>query len=224
MITGIVANSVRPVGSAGSALYTDALVAIDFARGEYWAGGVQLTAAALLSRTDMDINADGALFDWNTADLPAVLLQPCIDALGLDGWTVIIEFEESTEDFPQYPLTMYEEGTNYNFLWLDSQDDSMFLYDQAALLDRSLNAAAPLKLSGTPRRVGVTRTVDRMAMSINGGTVTADETNSPYAPYVDTISIGGWISDGYIFMIGRVKSVVFYPAMSDASLQTATNV
>jgi hypothetical protein len=195
---------------------------MDFTTQEYALNGEAVALSTLLDRTDMTINGNGALFDWNTDDIPANLTSTALDAIPATGFSAIVEWIENSTYSQMVPFSMVVSGLSSGSLWIESyNNNTIAIFDQDnAGLDRALVVPAPAMFtSGVPRRTAFTRTTSGLSVCVNGGTVYTDLEDSAYMPDWVYVSLGGFQGRSYLDTDCFVKRVAFYEPVSDGELQ-----
>jgi hypothetical protein len=222
MIIGSIAAGMRPAGTVASGSpFGNAVLAMDFRNGLYYIGNTAMLVSDLIDVTST-IDASGLLCDYNALLPPINLLATATAAIPAAGWSLIIEWIDVEEVWGGTVFSLQDGASGFH--WAQQGNLDVEVFDQSSGgNDRSLTVTVPAQLSGPPRKIGVTRTASRFAVCANGGTVQTSEVAASMPTFND-MALGGYIGDTYFNSNLYIRNVIFYPALSDALLQTNTTV
>ena len=221
MICGAVAAA---SGDSGGNPYPDALAVMDFITGDYWIGDSSVTAASMIDRPDL-ITASGLYIDWYAVSGATNPIGSFLTMFLTFNWTLVLEV---TEDEPgdMYPFYMQDLSTNGGFdaTWINTGANFIAAYDQPSPGDdRSVSISSVIARPAV-RRIAMTRTNDKLVMSVNGSAINSDATATS-TPSSDEVTLGGSPSDaGAAYMMGHIRRVILYSPQSDAALPGLSTV
>lgn len=191
--------------------YEDAHVVMDFVAGVYRLNGATKVASDMIDKTDT-IEGAGLFIDWNTHSTVPMAQAAVLAEFAAANWTMAIDVVED-DSGSMYPI--YMRGSA-DFLYLNTGDTSAFMYDQP---DPGADRDAGKTIGARParRRIGVTRTNDRLSMSVNGSSIDTDTTATSTPSSLTDVLIGGDFQNSP-FMYGHIERIMLYPPRSDADL------
>lgn len=216
MIPGIVAaQNAIPV----------AVNAFNFLTGTYTVNGVTFTLAEIFDPYDVTIDENGLFLEVDLYNPNPVinLTAEALAAIPTTGFTVVIEFAENAETYSSDPfgIIYVDETATNTTIEFESFAEEVLVTDYASTESRYALAPAPAHIVGEPRRVGITWTPARLAISADGNAAVATTTSVPSLASFFSVTLGGaWGGDITVNMYVREFSI--YPAVTDAQLQSLT--
>lgn len=213
MIIGIVAAA---RGNPSAAPYAGASGIMDFMTGDYWIGGTQVNAAEVIDHPDY-ITANG-LSIVDTQPGPTQIIGQFLALLTPMSWTMVLEWLDVYAADTTTPIWMQNTQTvAYENTWLESQDTRIDFFDQPIPGNDRQVTASGLTAEPVIRRIALTRTDAKFAMSLDGGAVTSDNQSAAVTGY-DAAAFGGEPGSSYIRLDTHIRRLIVYPEQSDAAL------
>ena len=219
MIGGVVAASGS--GSGGSP-YEDSLLVMDFILGEYWVGSTEVAASTVIDNPSY-ITASGLqLVDTHPA--PTHIIGAALSVvLGME-WTIVMEWLDiyASDITAPFSAAANQIASTDDF-WTESTSTTFDAYDAPAPgADRE---ASRTGLTAAPviRRAAITRTSSKLAVSVNGSSVTSDTTASESVGFTDA-AFGGRPYESFVRLDVNIRRFIVYPVQSDAALPGLSTV
>jgi len=216
-----IANDIVEAGiSSGTFPPADALVALDFVNGQYYAGGTVALAGVIDQTAYVH---DGAL-NLRSTDVAAQIIGAAATPL-LDlrtGWTVVVDLEgvdisrdmggaaiavgdASDNDFLDINGRTTGTGTNWTFE-RDGGPDVLFAVTPA------------VNVATTRVKIAATYTDAKISISVNGSDVSSESTAIPVTPQTSVVYLGNYINNSNSDQNLKFYSVVVYAPKDDADL------
>jgi hypothetical protein len=216
MIPGIVASqaTVEIADAGGGSLPAGAVGLLDFVSGTYLfeATGepVSYTAAEVISTPDQITFAVG-LVATDAGDPSSEILAEFADYLATANWTIVIEWRRG--DTFCVPLYMTDDDGYPPRIKIEDSESSawVFAFDQKTGQERDLFRTQ----SGDTHALAFTRTDAKIAMSLDGSTVT--QSTTPLTGVTWTKAWLGGVDTGAFWNI-TVGRIVIYPPQDNADL------
>ncbi|MEN6306083.1 MAG: hypothetical protein ABFD96_25380 [Armatimonadia bacterium] len=205
---------------------------MDFTTQSYLINGAKVPLSTLLDRTNMSINASGALFDGNlSADPPAFFTATALAAIPSGGFSVVCEWEDrdfwSGQDILVFEREVPPAPSYTAALWINALDTQVSIYDQGyefgvTDLYRDMIVTFPTMATGVARRLGFTRSFDRLVGAGNGEAVIVDPTDAN-APTWTSVGLCGWNGDSYLDADIYLRRLIIYPPLEDEDLRVRSS-
>lgn len=220
MIIGVVAATTS-AASSGSP-YPDALAVMDFMTLDYWLGQTEVTVADAIDQPSY-VGAAG-LQIVDTQPNPTQILGTFRALLITMNWTIVLEWLDVYAADTTWPLWIKDTSTaSYENTFIESNSTTVDFYDEPVPGTDKLITKSGLTAAPTIRRAAITRTNSNFAVSINGGSVTADTASGTVTAY-DSASFGGRPDESYIRLDVNIRRLIIYEPQSDAALPGLSTV
>jgi hypothetical protein len=226
MIPGIVASQAGAI-----ALPASALVELDFVNHVYSVAGELVAASEVIDHPEW-ITDNGLEVLWSNETTEgsgiAHLIGDVLATLLTLDWTIVLEYQEFFDGFITRPFTMLDGGdvTFIEELSLARGNGSDLLRITVQDFDDATPDVFRFVGGGASHgigihRIAVTRTNDRLSISVGGEAVRTSTAASTTLALINA-TIGG-NHEGWLFNEMILRSLVIYPAQGDPALQVLSS-
>lgn len=215
MMPGVVASSLAR--DSGAAL--PSLASADFVAGVYSVGEAAVTAADVIDKPEL-ITASGLEVPHNAENGTVAIIGDFLGELIPANWTLVLEYEDGGTSGTTLPIVITSEdptATSFEYIQIQRSNSGsgrkMEAYDQ----DGGFRFVQDADSHGAGvHKIALTRTDERLAMSVDGDAVVADEDGN-FSQVLSLAAFGGTPGD-WSFDACTIRSLKVYAVADDAIL------